>query len=48
MVGNFINSLLSFVIVAAVIYYFVVIPLNKLMARAGAKSQISTNEPAAE
>ena len=48
MIGNFVNSLLSFVIVAAAIYYLVVIPLNKLMARAGAKSQIDTNAPKAE
>lgn len=48
MLGNFANSLLSFVIVAAAIYYFVVIPLNKLMARAGAKIQVGVNEPKAE
>ncbi|MEN9327962.1 MAG: large conductance mechanosensitive channel protein [Candidatus Parcubacteria bacterium] len=32
LVGDFINSLLSFVIISAVIYFFVVIPMNKLMA----------------
>jgi large conductance mechanosensitive channel len=32
LVGDFINALLSFVIVSAVIYFFVVIPMNKLMA----------------
>lgn len=48
MLGNFANSLLSFVIVAAAIYYLVVIPLNKLMARAGAKIQVGVNEPKAE
>ncbi len=48
MLGNFANSLLSFVIVAAAIYYLVVIPLNKLMARAGAKVQVGVNEPKAE
>ena len=48
MLGSFLNSLLSFVIVAAAIYYLVVLPLNKLMARAGAKSQIGINQPKAE
>lgn len=33
MYGNFINALISFVIVAGTIYFFVVTPLNKIMAR---------------
>jgi large conductance mechanosensitive channel len=33
MYGNFVNALLSFVIQAAVIYFFVVSPINKLMAK---------------
>jgi len=33
MIGDFFNSVLSFVIVAAVIYFLVVIPMNKLMAK---------------
>ncbi len=33
MYGEFINSVISFVIVAAAVYFFVIIPLNKLMAR---------------
>ncbi|MFN8524183.1 MAG: large conductance mechanosensitive channel protein MscL [Chloroflexota bacterium] len=32
-IGAFINALLSFVVVAAVVYYFVVMPLTKLMER---------------
>lgn len=32
LIGDFINALLSFVIVSAVIYFFVVVPMNKLMA----------------
>jgi large conductance mechanosensitive channel len=32
-VGDFINALLSFVIVAAVVYFFVVMPVEKLMER---------------
>jgi len=31
--GSFFNALLSFLIIAAVIFFFVVRPLNKLMAR---------------
>jgi large conductance mechanosensitive channel len=32
-IGEFINALLSFLILAAVIYFFVVMPVNKLMDR---------------
>ena len=32
-IGDFINALLSFLIVALVVYYFVVMPVNKLMDR---------------
>ena len=31
--GDFFNSLLAFLIIAAVIYFFVVVPLNALIAR---------------
>jgi large conductance mechanosensitive channel len=31
--GDFINALLAFLIVAAVIYFFVIVPYNALMAR---------------
>lgn len=33
MYGNFINAILSFVIVAAAVYFFVVLPLNTLVAK---------------
>lgn len=32
-IGEFINALLSFVILAAVVYFFVVLPVEKLMER---------------
>lgn len=32
LIGTFINAIISFVIIAAVIYYFVVLPVNKLTA----------------
>ena len=31
--GDFINALLSFVIIAAAVYFFVVVPINALIAR---------------
>lgn len=31
--GNFINALLSFVIIAVAVYFFVVVPINALIAR---------------
>lgn len=32
-IGHFINAIISFLIIAAVVYFFVVIPVNRLMAR---------------
>lgn len=32
-IGEFINALLSFLVIAAVVYFFVVVPMNKLMDR---------------
>src|SRR5579884_2739793 len=34
LVGDFINALISFLIVAAAVYYFVVLPVNALVSRA--------------
>src|SRR5271163_3429342 len=34
LVGDFINALVSFLIIAAAVYYFVVLPINALVARA--------------
>jgi large conductance mechanosensitive channel len=33
-VGDFVNALVSFVIIAAAVYYFVVLPVNALVSRA--------------
>jgi large conductance mechanosensitive channel len=33
MIGNFLNATISFLIVAFVVYFFMVLPLNSLMAR---------------
>ena len=35
--GNFINTVVSFIIIAAAIYFFVVLPLNKLAERRAAR-----------
>jgi len=37
LIGDFINALLSFIVVAAVVYYFVVLPINRLVARFSAE-----------
>jgi large conductance mechanosensitive channel len=34
MVGNFLNAIISFLIVATAVYYFVVLPVNALVSRA--------------
>ncbi|MDQ6708451.1 MAG: large conductance mechanosensitive channel protein MscL [Acidobacteriota bacterium] len=34
LIGDFINALISFLLIAAAVYYFVVIPVGVLMARA--------------
>src|SRR3954463_15857292 len=34
MYGSFLNALIAFVLVAAAVYYFVVLPINALVARA--------------
>jgi large conductance mechanosensitive channel len=33
LIGDFLNSVISFLIIAALVYFFVVLPLNKLMTR---------------
>jgi len=33
LIGDFINALLSFVVIAAIVYFFVVMPVEKLMER---------------
>lgn len=38
LIGDFINNVVSFLIIAAVIYFFVVKPMNVVMARAARKT----------
>jgi large conductance mechanosensitive channel len=33
MIGNFINAVVAFLLVAFVVYFFMVLPINSLMAR---------------
>lgn len=33
LIGDFVNALISFVLIAAAVYFFVVLPVNTLMAR---------------
>lgn len=44
--GDFINKVVSFVIIAAAIYFLVVLPLNKLAERRAAR--LAAGQPAAE
>src|ERR1051326_5185410 len=32
-IGDFVNAVLSFVVIAAVVYYFVIVPVSRLTAR---------------
>lgn len=40
MIGHFINALLSFLILAAVVYYFVVLPVQRLMDRSKSETPV--------
>ncbi len=42
MYGTFLNALLSFLIIATVIFFFIVMPLNKLMARMKPSEEVNT------
>src|SRR5947208_13288392 len=33
LIGDFVNAVLSFVLLAAIVYYFVVVPVSRLMDR---------------
>lgn len=34
LIGNFVNAIIAFLLIAIAVYYFVVVPVNALMARA--------------
>jgi large conductance mechanosensitive channel len=41
-IGNFINTLLSFIIIAAVIFFLIIKPMNVMMARASRRTAAGT------
>ncbi len=43
--GRFLNAVIAFILVSLVVYFLVVVPLNRLFVRAGVKSWIG-EEPA--
>ncbi len=43
MYGDFINNLISFILIAGTVYFFVVVPLNKLIARMNPEKPIQPN-----
>jgi large conductance mechanosensitive channel len=44
-IGNFLNALLSFLIIALVVYFLIVVPMNRIMERA--RQQTETAAPPA-
>jgi large conductance mechanosensitive channel len=42
--GDFLNALITFVSIAAAVFFFVVKPVNELMARFGPKKETETQE----
>jgi large conductance mechanosensitive channel len=44
MIGNFINELISFILVASAVYFAVVLPVTKLMARFNSPPPVATKK----
>ena len=44
MIGDFINALISFLIVAAVIYFLIVLPMNNIMKKINSGKKIDPTE----
>ena len=44
LIGDFINALLAFVLLAAIVYYFVVVPVSRLMDRVSPPAAVTTRE----
>jgi large conductance mechanosensitive channel len=42
--GNFLNALITFLSIAAVVFFFVVKPMNQLMARFGPKKELDERD----
>ncbi len=46
LIGDFLNALISFLIISAVIYFGVVLPMNKIIARMKRGEKVEVNEKA--
>lgn len=46
MIGDFMNALISFLMISAVIYFGVVLPMNKMLARMKKGEKVEANEKA--
>ena len=44
LIGDFINALVSFVLLAAVVYWFVILPVSKLLDRVQPATPVATRE----
>jgi len=44
MIGDFLNALISFLMVSTVIYFGVVVPMNKVLARMKKEEKVEVNE----
>lgn len=44
MIGDFLNALISFIITSAVIYFFIVLPMNRIMSRIKKGEKIDPTE----
>lgn len=46
--GAFINAVVAFILIAAAVYFFVVVPVNRLMERYKTQEDVSPETPTAE
>ena len=44
-IGDFINSVVSFILIAAAVYFFIVLPMNTLLDGCGAERRLPTRPP---
>ena len=44
-IGDFINALVSFILIAAAVYFFIVLPMNTIFAESGAEKSLPTRPP---
>lgn len=44
-IGDFINAVISFILIAAAVYFFIVLPMNTLLARMRRGKRLPTRPP---